>query len=135
MKATLFIATVFAGCTSIEAASPKVERVISGTITLRPELSRGISPSDQVVIIAKRSPGAPPVAMKKVAVGEFPLAFELTEQDMKMDGDFVGEVELMVRIDKDGDSNTRKSGDMFGRLSAVRVGNKNAHLTVSEVLP
>lgn len=126
MRLLFFITAV--GCTLGEASAPPADPVISGTISLRPELTRSVSMTDQIVIVAKREPGQPPLVVKKVAVGEFPLPFELQVPEG-------GEVELMVRVDKDGDAHTRKAGDLIGRASSVRVGSKRVDVLVSDVIP
>jgi hypothetical protein len=52
-----------------------------------------------------------------------------------MGGPFEGDVELTVRIDKDGDAMTKNPGDMMGKSSTpVKVGDKDAKVLIDQTL-
>src|SRR4051812_26345146 len=105
---TLFTATLLfsVACTSSE---PK-QKLIRGSIDVKPEMKANVQPTDTVFVIARKAAGGPPLAVKKLAAASFPMPFELTEKDVMMGGPFEGDVDITVRIDKDGDAMTKNPG-------------------------
>jgi hypothetical protein len=63
-------------------------------------------------VIARSQQGGPPLAVKRLPAGPFPVDFEIGPQDAMMAGrPFAGPILLSARIDTDGDPMTRGEGD------------------------
>jgi cytochrome c-type biogenesis protein CcmH len=73
------------------------------------------APSDAVLfVIARSAQGGPPLAVRRLPAGPFPLDFEIGPQDAMMAGrPFAGSILLSARIDTDGDPMTRAAGDLI----------------------
>jgi len=70
-------------------------------------------------VIARSSGGGPPLAVKRLSIGPFPLAFEIGPADVMMAGrPFSGPISLTARIDRDGNPLTRDPGDPVAMLPA-----------------
>jgi cytochrome c-type biogenesis protein CcmH len=120
---------------SVGCKEKEREKVLAGTVELKPELKESVKPEDTVFVIARRGTGGPPLAAKKIPATAFPLTFTLTEKDVMMGGPFEGEVELSVRIDKDGDAMTKLPGDLTGKSTKpVTVGDKEIKVLVDTVM-
>lgn len=119
----------------LAACNETKEKVLTGTVELKAELKDTVKPEDTVFVIARKGAGGPPLAVKKLPATAFPLTFTLTEKDVMMGGPFDGEVELTVRIDKDGDAMTKVPGDMSGKTAGpVKVGDKNVKVLIDTTL-
>ena len=83
-------------------------------------------------VIARSSGGGPPLAVKRLPVGPFPLAFEIGPEDVMIAGrPFAGPITLTARIDRDGNPLTRDSGDATAVLQApVEPGARDIELTL-----
>jgi len=111
---------------------------IEGRLELAPSLKSLIQDTDVVFIIARQSgvESGPPVAVKKEPVRNFPMTFRLDASNVMMAGvQFVGHLDISVRIDKDGDAMTKNKGDLVGFQLKVPVGSKDAVIKIVEVLP
>ncbi len=89
---------------------------IRGTITL----ADGAQPSGSVLFLIARIAGqpGPPLAVKRLPVGPFPLAFEIGPQDRMIQGrPWVGPIALSARVDADGDPLTRGASDVTADLA------------------
>ena len=70
-------------------------------------------------VIARSAAGGPPLAVKRLPVGPFPLAFELGPADVMMAGrPFSGPITLTARVDRDGNPLTRDDSDPTAELQA-----------------
>jgi hypothetical protein len=80
--------------------------------TLR--LTAGAEVPDGAVlfVIARSAEGGPPLAVKRLAPGPFPLPFEIGAQDAMLGRPFAGPILLSARIDADGDPLTRGPGEL-----------------------
>ncbi|MEE8557935.1 MAG: hypothetical protein V3T14_08630 [Myxococcota bacterium] len=88
---------------------------IRGTIQLAP----GTKPPGgaTLFVIARSLGGGPPVAVRKLPPGPFPIPFELGPEDAMMPGrPLTGPVRLVARLDADGDPMTRQSEDLVGEV-------------------
>jgi hypothetical protein len=78
-------------------------------------LAAGASvPEGSVLFVIARSPGGgPPLAVKRLPPGPFPIAFEIGAADAMIAGrPFAGPISLSARIDADGDPLTRGESDL-----------------------
>lgn len=101
-----------------EPARAQVSGEISGTVTL----GEGVeSPSGGVLFVIARAPGAgPPLAVKRLAAGPFPVRFSIGQGDVMMPGRrFEGAIRLSARIDLDGNPLSRGEGDLTAELGAA----------------
>jgi hypothetical protein len=90
--------------------------VVSGTIQVSDKLKAKVAEGDAIYVVARSAdqPG-PPLAVKKLIAGKFPLAFELDGRDAMMAGTkMAGKITINARVDKDGDAMTKNPGDVFG---------------------
>ena len=86
---------------------------IRGTIELAPGVPAG-GPG-VLFVIARSGVGGPPLAVKRLPVGPFPLEFSLGPGDVMMQGRlFEGELTLTARVDRDGNPLTRGQEDLSG---------------------
>ncbi len=92
------------------AAAGGGDVVMSGTIHLKPGAK---TDGAQVLFLSVRSPeGGPPLAAKRLPVGEFPVRFEITTADaISMGGaprPFPATMSLNARLDADGNAMTKE---------------------------
>ena len=109
--------------------------VISGEIQIQADRKAGLTSGHVIYVSAKQGEGrGPPLAAKKMEVGAFPIAFELSTADQMIPGGppFEGDVELTVRFDGDGDVMTRGPGDLVWKGPAT-VGGAPLKVLVSEL--
>ena len=99
------------GASAPRAQVPGAE--IRGTL----ELAAGAEAGGPGVlfVIARSGAGGPPLAVKRLPVGPFPLEFSLGPADVMMQGrPFEGQITLTARVDRDGDPMTRGEADLSG---------------------
>jgi cytochrome c-type biogenesis protein CcmH len=109
---------------------------IEGTITVAPELAGKASAGDTLFIIARKGTSGPPLAAKKLAVSHFPLKYTLGADNVMMQGmPWAGELQIIVRVDKDGNATTKSPGDIMGvSKQLVKVGAKDADIVLDQAL-
>jgi len=88
-------------------------------------------------IIARRAAtqGGPPLAVMRIASPAFPLSYSLGKENMMIPGSrFEGKVNIVVRLDKDGDPLTREPGDLTGNYhkNPVAIGSINVDIILNE---
>jgi hypothetical protein len=67
-------------------------------------------------VIARPAAGGPPLAVKRLPAGPFPLAFEIGPGDVMVAGQpFSGPIQLSARVDADGDPLTRAPTDLVAQ--------------------
>jgi len=89
---------------------------IRGTI----RVAAGARPSGAVLFLIARSPGqpGPPLAVKRLPVGPFPLEFQIGPADEMIKGrPWDGPIALSVRVDSDGDPLTHSPSDLNAELA------------------
>jgi hypothetical protein len=103
---------------------------IRGTIRLE-----GGEASGAVLFLIARIPDTPgpPLAVKRLPVGPFPLEFEIGPEDEMIKGrPWVGPIALSARVDKDGDPLTRDPEDWSAELgSPVEPGASGVELRLT----
>ncbi len=107
---------------------------ISGQITLAPEMMSKVGPTDTLYIIAKKGAG-PPLAVKRLANITFPFHYEMTAADVMFPGTpFQGEVQVVARVDKDGNAGPAQPGDLEGTStkSPARVGDGDVNIVINK---
>lgn len=95
---------------------------IDGTVSVAPGHT---APSAAVLFVLVRVAGrqtGPPLAVKQLP-GEVPTSFRISEADAMIPGTpFVGDLDVIVRLDQDGNAFSRQPGDLEGRFGPVQVG-------------
>lgn len=108
---------------------------ISGKIELSAELRSQVKPSDTVLVIARQPGERMPVAVLKVAVGDFPMNFVLTDalaMNPNMPISKLSEVAIEVRISKTGMAKP-EAGDLMSSVQTVKVGSNQVKLLINQV--
>lgn len=101
-------------------AAPASGRVFRGTATLSREAEGKFKPGASLFVIARSLDGHPtPVAAIKLTVQTFPASFEFGQQDSLQGAELPNEVDILLRLDDDGDLTTKHDGDMVS--AAVRA--------------
>lgn len=95
------------------------EGVIAGRVVLSPALTDHVRPTDVLFVIVKRPGGTPrPVAAKRIDHPQFPVAFEITNADVMIQGsELRGMVDVIARLDRDGQAGPAQPGDIEGRYA------------------
>jgi hypothetical protein len=91
---------------------------IRGTIQLAG--GEAASSGGVLFLIARSSEVGPPLAVKRLSVGPFPMAFEIGPTDVMVPGTpFAGPIQVTARVDSDGNPVTVEAGELSGRLSTT----------------
>jgi hypothetical protein len=128
------------GAAAAPAAGGGGGKTISGKIVLADARKATVTPNHIVYLTARRPPDTPGqrgslVAVKRYSASSFPIDFELGSADMMFgNGVFEGDLELTVRVDRDGDPLTRQKGDVFGVADRVKVGASRVEIKLDGVL-
>lgn len=94
------------------------EAVIAGRVMITQTLAGQVRPTDVLFIIVKRPGGTRPVAAKRIESPQFPVAFELTNADVMVQGsELRGMLDVMARLDRDGQAGPVQPGDIEGRYA------------------
>jgi tetratricopeptide (TPR) repeat protein len=110
---------------------------IQGTISIEPKLKTKHQGGGILFIIARRAAtqGGPPLAVKRIPSPTFPLSYSLGKENMMIPGSsFEGKVNIVVRLDKDGDPLTREPGSLTGKYkkNPVEIGSQNVDIVLNE---
>ena len=94
---------------------------IRGTVRLAKGLA---APSGGVLfVIARSQGGGPPLAVKRLPAGPFPMAFQIGAADVMVQGrPFKGPIHLSARIDSDGQPLTRDPSDPAAEAQLLEPG-------------
>jgi len=95
------------------------EGVIAGQVLISPGLTDQVRPTDVLFVIVRRPGGTPrPVAAKRIENPKFPVPFEITNADVMVQGaELRGMVEVLARLDRDGQAGPAQPGDIEGRYA------------------
>ena len=110
---------------------------ISGKITVDPKLRDKVDSRAVLFIIARTSGGGgAPAAVKKIDRPVFPLAYSIGSENSMMQGvPLSGKLNIIVRLDKDGNPMTHEPGDMTGdyKKNPVAVGARNVDIVIDQI--
>jgi cytochrome c-type biogenesis protein CcmH len=95
------------------------EAVIAGRVLIAQALADQIRPTDVLFVIVRRPGGTPrPVAAKRIENPKFPVSFEITNVDVMVQGsELRGMVDVIARLDRDGQAGPAQPGDIEGRYA------------------
>jgi cytochrome c-type biogenesis protein CcmH len=87
-------------------------------VTIDAQLASKVNPTDVLFVIVRRPGSAPrPLAAKRIDHPQFPVAFEITNKDMMIEGsELRGMVDVIARLDRDGMAGPAQPGDLEGRF-------------------
>jgi cytochrome c-type biogenesis protein CcmH len=93
--------------------------VIAGRVLMAPALADHVRPTDVLFVIVRRPGGTPrPVAAKRIDSPKFPVALEITNADVMVQGsELRGMVDVVARLDRDGQAGPAQPGDIEGRYA------------------
>lgn len=93
--------------------------VIAGQVTIAPHLADQVRPTDVLFVIVRRPQGPPrPIAAKRIDKPRFPVPFEITNADVMVQGsELRGMVEVVARLDRDGQAGPAQPGDIEGKYA------------------
>lgn len=130
----------------IEAQQPAGEKQavgqanasVSGTVTLHPSLRASVQPTDTVFIFAQAANGGRmPLAIVQIDVAGLPYRFSLDDSRSMAAGDKLSnhaELVISARVSKSGQA-MAQSGDLQGRVEAVRLGRQDVAIVIDSVVP
>lgn len=117
--------------------APRGSGVIAGRVTIDPALADKVSPTDVLFVIVRRPGGPPrPVAVKRIDAPRFPVAFEITNKDVMVQGsELRGMVSVVARVDKDGQAGPPQAGDLEGEFekNPTLVGGTDIEIMIKKV--
>jgi cytochrome c-type biogenesis protein CcmH len=114
------------------AAPPASPTSVAGQLDLDPVL-RGSLPPGTPIFVTLRAAGAdggPPIAVKRLPAGSFPLAFAIGAADSMMGQELPERVRIEARADTDGDPITRSPADPTARVDDVKLGSADLRLVL-----
>lgn len=114
---------------------PGVSR-IAGRVTILPELAGQVKATDVLFVIVRRPQAKRPLAAKRFDNPRFPVAYEITNADVMMQGtELRGVVDVVARLDRDGQAGPAQPGDIEGEFekNPTMVGGDNVDITLKDV--
>jgi cytochrome c-type biogenesis protein CcmH len=110
---------------------------IAGQVLIAPKLAEQVKPTDVLFVIVRRPAGPPrPLAAKRIDNPSFPVKFEITSADVMMQGtELSGMVDVIARLDRDGQAGQPQPGDMEGRYekNPTLPGGRDITITIDKV--
>jgi cytochrome c-type biogenesis protein CcmH len=111
--------------------------VIAGQVLISPALADQVRPTDVLFVIVRRPGGTPrPVAAKRIESPKFPVPFEITNADVMVQGsELRGMVDVVARLDRDGQAGPALPGDIEGRYAKnpTLPGGRDLEITLDTV--
>lgn len=116
---------------------PAGSGVIAGTVSIAPSLAEHVRPTDVLFIIVRRPQGAPrPIAAKRIDNPRFPVSYEITSADVMVQGsELRGMVEVIARLDRDGQAGPAQPGDLEGTYAKnpTLAGGRDVDIVIDSV--
>ncbi len=99
--------------------APVGEGIVAGRVTIAPELKEHVADTDVLYVIVRRPQGPRrPVAVQRIDRPRFPVEFQVTRDDVMIEGvQLQGMVEVIARLDKDGNAGPPQPGDLEGHFA------------------
>lgn len=110
---------------------------ISGTVSIDPALASKVESTDVLFVMVRRPGASPrPLAAIRIEHPKFPLSFEITKDDVMIQGaELRGMVAVVARLDKDGNAGPAQPGDIEGEYAKnpTMVGAKDVEIVLNKV--
>ncbi len=111
--------------------------LIAGQVTLAPDLADQVRPTDVLFVIVRRPQGPPrPIAAKRIDHPQFPVSYEITNADVMVQGaELRGMVEVVARLDRDGQAGPAQPGDLEGKYAKnpTLAGGRDINIVIDSV--
>lgn len=120
------------------AGSESAEHAVAGTVTVDPSLTESASRGGTLYVVARQSGGPTiPIAAVRLSASSFPATFRIDDSNA-MDPSqgrlsTATTLEIEARLSRSGDA-MRKPGDLYGRLSGVRPGDRDLQVVIDQVV-
>jgi cytochrome c-type biogenesis protein CcmH len=113
--------------------------LVRGVISIDPKLKTQVDGQAVLFIIARSasSSGGPPLAVRRIAQPKFPVSYSLGPENVMIPGTtFSGKVNIVARLDKDGNPTTREPGNLIGeyKKNPVEVGAEKIDIVLDQVM-
>lgn len=124
---------------TLQAKTDAAVTTITVRISITPELARQANENDLLFLIARNlDQPMPPVAVKRVRVGDFPVSLKISDHDVMIPGKRLKDVvnlELIARISKSNQA-FAAAGDLYGDTlpSNTADGNLEAEILINKVV-
>lgn len=109
---------------------------IAGRVTIEAGLASQVQQTDVLFVIVRRPQGPPrPIAVKRIDSPQFPVAFEITNRDVMVEGsELRGMVNVIARLDKDGQAGPPQPGDLEGQFekNPTLVGARDIEIVINK---
>ncbi len=113
------------------------EPMIAGQVQISPALANQVRPTDVLFVIVRRPGASPrPIAAKRIDQPAFPVSFEITNADVMVQGsELRGMVDVVARLDRDGQAGPAQPGDIEGRYAKnpTLPGGRNLEIVLDSV--
>lgn len=111
--------------------------VVAGQVKISQALADQVRPTDVLFVIVRRPGGMPrPLAVKRFDGPTFPVAYEITNADVMVQGtELRGMVDVVARLDRDGQAGPAQPGDLEGKYdkNPTLPGGRNIDITIDTV--
>ena len=111
--------------------------VVAGQVNIAPALADQVKPTDVLFVIVRRPGGMPrPLAVKRFDGPTFPVAYEITNADVMVQGtELRGMVDVVARLDRDGQAGPAQPGDIEGQYAKnpTLPGGRDLEITLDKV--
>lgn len=111
--------------------------IVAGQVKIAPVLADQVKPTDVLFVIVRRPGGMPrPLAVKRIESPKFPVTFEITNADVMVQGtELRGMVDVLARLDRDGQAGPAQPGDMEGKYdkNPTLPGGRDIDITIDTV--
>lgn len=116
-----------------QAPGSEASKTLSGTISIDPQIAKEVPDNLRMFIVLryKDASGAPPMAVQLHSEAKFPFDYTISQTDAMMPGTVVeGDVEVIVRIDRDGNAKS-SPGDLEGKAFGA-VGDQDVNIVLDK---
>ena len=119
-------------------AAARFADVVTGTVTLSPELAATVRPTDTVFVFAREVGGAGmPIAAARYGAAQWPLSFRLDAATPMNGGKKLSDVARLIitaRVSRSGNA-MPEAGDLHGESRPLAAVRSNVQIAVSAVQP
>ena len=112
------------GTTASNGQEAQGQVLYTGTIELPAALKADFTPGETLFIIGRAADQPVPVAAKKITVASFPVEFTLGPSDSMTGQALPSSMEILARLDRDGNLNTQDPKDMTAGPEMASSGGK-----------
>ena len=103
---------------------------VSGSLAIDPAARGSLGPGAVLFLIARPAgvTSGPPVAAKRMPIGQFPMSFQLSSADSMMGQALPASIRIEAKVDVDGNPDTRGTNEPAASLDNVALGSTSVQL-------